>query len=311
MNKIVLFGGKGGVGKTTCSASYALSCARAGKKTLIVSTDPAHSTADIFGKKIGDKIVKLDENLYGLEINSELESKKYMNRVKNDLKNVVSPVIVREINKQIDAASISPGTEEAALFDKMIEIMVEKYDDYEKIIFDTAPTGHTVRILSLPELLGAWLNTLINKRVKALGLMQMANNAGKKDNEEIMKDPVIKILNGRLERINKVKDIITNDKILNFIFVLNAEKLPIEETKKAIGLLEKFNINVEYLVVNKILPEDIEGSFWGNKKQLEAKYLQEIIDTFKNKKIIKIHMLDSDMGPNNVGEISKQFDPFV
>lgn len=305
MNKIVLFGGKGGVGKTTCSASYALSCAKAGKKTLIVSTDPAHSTADIFGKKIGEEIIKLEENLYALEINSGIESKKYMNKVKSDLKNVVSPIIVREINKQIDAASVSPGTEEAALFDKMIEIIIEKYDDYEKIVFDTAPTGHTIRILSLPQLLGAWLDTLINKRVKALGFMQMANNAGKKNKEEIMNDPVIKILNGRLERINKVKDIIMDNEKLSFAFVLNAEKLPIEETKKAIKILEEYNINVGYIVVNRILPDNTEGDFWKNKKQLEGKYLQEIFDTFKNKKIIMIPMLNSDMGPNNISEIAE------
>ncbi len=305
MNKIVLFGGKGGVGKTTCSASYALSFARAGKKTLIVSTDPAHSIADIFGKSIGEEIIKLEENLYALEINSEIESKKYMNKVKGDLKNVLSPVIIKEINKQIDAAAISPGTEEAALFDKMVEIIIEKYDDYEKIVFDTAPTGHTVRLLSLPHLLGAWLDTLIEKRVKALGLMQMANNAGQKNKEEIMNDPVIKILSGRLDKINKVKDIIMDNEKLSFAFVLNAEKLPIEETKKAIKILEEYNINVGYIVVNRILPDNTEGDFWKNKKQLEGKYLQEIFDTFKNKKIIMIPMLNSDMGPNNISEIAE------
>lgn len=305
MNRIILFGGKGGVGKTTCSASYALSCAKAGKKTLIVSTDPAHSTADIFGKSIGEEIIKLEENLYALEINSEMESKKYMNKVKGDLKNVLSPIIVKEINKQIDAAAISPGTEEAALFDKMVEIIIEKYDAFEKIVFDTAPTGHTVRLLSLPHLLGAWLDTLIEKRVKALGLMQMANNAGKKNKEEIMNDPVIKILSGRLDKINKVKDIIMDKEKVSFAFVLNAEKLPIEETKKAIKLLEEYKINVGYIVVNRILPDSIESDFWNNKKQLESKYLQEIFDTFKNKKIILIPMLNSDMGPNNISEIAK------
>ena len=305
MNKIVLFGGKGGVGKTTCSASYVLSCAKAGKKTLIVSTDPAHSISDIFGKNIGEEIIKLEENLYALEINSEIESKKYMNKVKGDLKNVLSPVIIKEINKQIDAAAISPGTEEAALFDKMVEIIIEKYDAFEKIVFDTAPTGHTVRLLSLPHLLGAWLDTLIEKRVKALGLMQMANNAGKKNKEEIMNDPVIKILSGRLDRINKVKDIIMDKEKVSFAFVLNAEKLPIEETKKAIKLLEEYKMNVGYIVVNRVLPDNIEGDFWKNKKQLENKYLQEIFDTFTNKKIILIPMLNSDMGPNNISKIAE------
>jgi hypothetical protein len=128
MNKIIFFGGKGGVGKTTCSASYALYQAKRGLKTLLVSTDPAHSTSDIFETKINDTISNLLPNLDAIEISGEKESKKYMDGVRASLKQIVSPIIVEQINKQIDAASISPGTEEAALFDKMIEIIIEKYD---------------------------------------------------------------------------------------------------------------------------------------------------------------------------------------
>lgn len=307
MNKIVFFGGKGGVGKTTCSASFAVSCAAKGKKTLLVSTDPAHSIADIFEKPIGDKIVNLDKNLYALEINSQKESKKYMDGVRANIKNVVSPVIVKEIKRQIDAAAVSPGTEEAALFDKMIEIVIEKNSEYDQIVFDTAPTGHTVRLMSLPELLGAWLESLIKKRKKALGLMQMAKNAGKKNKEEIEKDPVIKILKTRFENMKKAREIITDNNRLRFIFVLNAEKLPIEETKKAINILDKYKIKVDSLIVNRILPENIQDEFWKNKKNLENKYLDEIYKTFKGKNIIKIPMLPSDMRADNINEVAKYF----
>lgn len=180
MNNIIFFGGKGGVGKTTCSSAFAKACAASSKKTLLVSTDPAHSTSDIFEKKIGDKIVNLEENIDAIEINADAESKLYMDRVRANLKNVVSPVIIKEIDRQIDAAAISPGTEEAALFDKMTEIILGEAEKYDKIVFDTAPTGHTVRLMSLPELLGAWLKLLIQKRRKALGLMQLSEYNGKR-----------------------------------------------------------------------------------------------------------------------------------
>jgi len=308
MNKIVFFGGKGGVGKTTCSSSFALSCANKGMKTLLVSTDPAHSISDIFETKIGYKIVNIRENLEALEINSEIECKNYMNRVKANLKNVVSPIIVKEIKKQIDAAAISPGTEEAALFDKMIEIIIDKSEEYDKIIFDTAPTGHTVRLMSLPELLGAWLNSLISKRKKALELMQMAQNAGKKNKDEIENDAVIKILKKRYNNMQKARNIITNNDKLSFVFVLNAEKLPIEETKKAVNILDKYKIKVDSLIVNRILPDDIKDEFWINKKELEKKYIDEIYETFKGKKIIKIPMLKHDMGANNIKELIGYFE---
>lgn len=310
MNKLVFFSGKGGVGKTTCSASYAVFSAKNGYKTLLVSTDPAHSTSDIFEKKIQDTITNLLPNLDAIEISGEKESKLYMDKVRISLKHVVSPIIVKEINKQIDAASISPGTEEAALFDKMIEIITEENDEYDRIIFDTAPTGHTVRLLTLPELLGTWLDTLIKKRSKSVNLMHMAVHGGKAKNEYIENDDVIKILKRRYDKINQAKKIMIEDKLLSFIFVINAEKLPIDETVKAINILEKYNISVNGIIVNKILPDNMNDEFWKNKKQQEQKYLQVIKDTFKGKTIFTLPMLQEDMKSDNINIIADKFAEF-
>jgi arsenite-transporting ATPase len=307
MNKIVFFGGKGGVGKTTCSASFALNSALKGKRTLLVSTDPAHSISDIFEKPIGSKIINIDKNLDALEIDSQVESQKYMNGVRANLKNVVSPIIVKEIKKQIDAAAVSPGTEEAALFDKMIEIINEKSSEYDQIVFDTAPTGHTVRLMSLPELLGAWIQSLIAKRKKALSIMQMANNAGKKNQDEVENDEVIKILRKRLENMENARKVITDNNRLSFIFVLNAEKLAIEETVKAIKILDTYKIKVDSLIVNRILPENSMDEFWIGRKELENKYLEEIYNAFKGKNIIKIPMLSSDMRADNIKDVARYF----
>ncbi|WP_019230392.1 TRC40/GET3/ArsA family transport-energizing ATPase [Sedimentibacter sp. B4] len=310
MNKIIFFGGKGGVGKTTCSASYAVYSAQAGLKTLLVSTDPAHSTSDIFEKNIGDTITNIMPNLDAIEINGEKESKLYMDSVRKSLKNIVSTVIVKEINKQIDAAAVSPGTEEAALFDKMIDIITEQVREYDRIIFDTAPTGHTVRLLTLPELLGAWLETLISKRQKSVSLMSMANHNGYADKSEAEKDEVIKILKRRLDKINLAKKIMMDEKLLSFIFVINAEKLPIDETVKAINILEKYNISVDGIIVNKILPDSIQDNFWKSKKEQELKYLEIITEKFKDKKIFKLPMLVEDMKSDNIREIAAKFKDF-
>lgn len=307
MNRIIFFGGKGGVGKTTCSASYALYEANRGLKTLLVSTDPAHSTSDIFEIKINDSITNILPNLDAIEINGEKESKKYMDSVRGSLKQIVSPIIVKEINKQIDAASISPGTEEAALFDKMIEIIIEKADEYDKIVFDTAPTGHTVRLLSLPELLGAWLDTLIQKRSKSVNLMSMALKGQKASNKELENDEVIKVLKRRYDKVLQAKKIMIDNHQLSFIFVINAEKLPIDETVKAINILEKYNITVGGIIVNKLLPDNMKDEFWINKKEQETKYLNIIKETFKNKEIYTIPLLKDDMRADNIGTISEMF----
>lgn len=306
MDKLFFFAGKGGVGKTTCSSAYALRLATEGKKTLLVSTDPAHSISDIFEKSIGKEIINLDENLDALEIDGDYESQKYINSIKGNLKNIVSPVILKEINSQLDAAYISPGTQESAIFDKMINIINEKSKDYDYIIFDTAPTGHTIRLLSLPELLGDWINLLIGKRKKILKLSSMAESNEKINKKSFSSDPIINVLSKRKESIDRAKKILLDDNNLSFIYVLNAERLPIEETKKAVNILQKYGINVNTIIVNRLLPENIKDEFWVNKKNMELRYLEEIEASFKNKKIIKVSMLDKDMKCDNINEMAKK-----
>lgn len=298
---ITFIGGKGGVGKTTCSAAYALKCAKSGLRTLLISTDPAHSTSDIFETEIKDEITNILPNLDALEISAQKESNAYMDRVRISLKNVVSPVIIEQIEKQIDAAAISPGTEEAALFDKMIEIITERNPDYDRIIFDTAPTGHTLRLLSLPELLGSWLNALMTKRKKSIALMSMANHSGHAEREEIEKDPVMQILKQRFDKIERARKIMTDNKKLSFVFVTNAEKLIIDETVKAVNTLEKYDIYVSEIIVNKILPDNMTDEFWANKKEQEQKYLDILKESFKNKKIFLLPLLQEDMKANSLG----------
>jgi arsenite-transporting ATPase len=307
MNKLVFFGGKGGVGKTTSSSAYAWKCAKNGEKTLLVSTDPAHSLCDIFERKIGSKIIELQNNLFGLEIDPEEESENYIKNIKSNMKNIVSPVIVKEIEKQLDAASVSPGSDESAVFDKLMEIIIDYNDKYDRIVIDTAPTGHTVRLLSLPELLGGWMDRLIEKRKKAMELYEMANRDESRMQSLIMKDPVIATLSARKEKMEKARDILTSDELVSFVFVLNPEKLPIEETKKAVQVLSKYGIKVNDIVVNRILPEGLTDLFWKRRKEMEIEYLKEIDEYFKDKNIIKVPLIDSDVRVNDIDRISRYF----
>ncbi|HKL10511.1 MAG TPA: ArsA family ATPase [Clostridia bacterium] len=311
MNKIVFFGGKGGVGKTSCSAAFATYTAKQGKKTLIVSTDPAHSISDIFEMPIGMDTTRIRENLDGIEIDAEHESNKYIEGVKKSLGKVISPVIMEEINRQLDASSISPGTHEAAVFDKMIEIIVEKSGDYDQIVFDTAPTGHTIRLFSLPELLGVWIDSLLAKRERALEVSQMTKSVDRGSKDYLDHDPILKILNRRKSNMEQAREIMIDDKKLDFIFVMNAEKLAIEETKKAIDILKKYDMPVRDLIINRILPDKMTDDFWKSKKEDEVKYVAEIEGFFTDKSIIKLPLLQKDMRAHNIDDMAAYFEAAI
>jgi arsenite-transporting ATPase len=275
---------------------------------LLVSTDPAHSLCDIFERKIGSKITEIKENLFSLEIDPEEESQEYIRNIKKNMKDIVSPVIVKEIERQLDAAAVSPGSDESAVFDKLMEIIIDYQKDYDRIVIDTAPTGHTLRLLSLPELLGGWMDRLIEKRMKAMELYEMATREDKKMKSVIEKDPVLSKLNERKRKMEQAREILTDGELVSFVFVLNPEKLPIEETKKAVNTLEKYNIHVNDLIINRILPDNVEGKFWENRKKLEEKYLNEIVESFSNKNLIKIPLIDEDVKIDNLKFVSKYFE---
>src|SRR5690625_5080785 len=229
--KIIFLGGKGGVGKSTSAAGLAWKLAEEGNRTLLVSTDPPHNLGDIFGQSIGGKIKKIIGSLFALEIDPDMETTNYINSVKENIKGTVHSSMMEEVNRQLDTAKASPGADEAALFDKLISIILEEREKYDKIVFDTAPTGHTIRLLSLPELMGVWIEGLLQKRKKTNeNYSQLLND------EEPVEDPIYDVLKTRQERFAKAREILLNAKETDFIFVLNPERLPIMETEKAIAL---------------------------------------------------------------------------
>lgn len=302
--QIIFFGGKGGVGKSTSSAAYAIYLAKQGYKTLLVSTDPAHNLSDIFNVSIGGKIRKVRENLHALEIDSTDEASKYIATVKDNLKGLVKSSMVNEVHRQIDLASASPGAEEAALFDRMVSLIIDEHETFEKIVFDTAPTGHTIRLLTLPELMGVWIEGMLERREKVN--KDYSQYLGEDEKKE---DPIYGILNKRKQRFAKAREILLDGHKTGMIFVLNPEKLPILETKKAIHQLDQFHLHVRHLVVNKILPDILDSDFFQKRKQLETEYLQMIKKEFTKQHKVYIPLLDEDItSVKTLDRISEYFE---
>ncbi|MFG6147140.1 ArsA family ATPase [Halobacillus sp. B23F22_1] len=289
-NKILFVGGKGGVGKSTSSAALAVAYARAGHKTLVVSTDPAHNLGDIFHKKIKHEKTVLEENLWGIEVDPSRESKRYIQGVKDNLQGLVKSRMVEEVHRQIDMASASPGADEAALFDRLISIILEEADQFDKIVFDTAPTGHTIRLLTLPELMSVWIDGMLERRQKITDNYTQLLNDG-----EPVDDPIYDVLRKRKEKFAAVRDIILDPQQTGFIFVLIPERLPILETQQAIKQLDQHHLNIKTLIVNKVLPEHADGVFLEKRRKQERNYLDEIDRVFKKQRLINVPLFEEDV----------------
>lgn len=287
---IIFVGGKGGVGKSTSAAAIAWRSAKEGYKTLLISTDPAHNVGDIFNEQIGGKTKEIATNLYALEIDPEIETDNYIKTVKSNIKGTVHSSMMEEVNRQLDTAKASPGADEAALFDKLIHIILEERQNFDKLVFDTAPTGHTIRLLTLPELMGVWIEGLLEKRRKTNENYSQLLNDG-----EPREDPIYDVLRERQERFSKARDLLLNEKETGFIFVLNPERLPILETKKALDLLHKYQLHVKTLIINKVLPEEADGEFLMKRKKHEKKYVHQIEETFSEQKLVYVPLFSQDI----------------
>jgi arsenite-transporting ATPase len=293
--QVLFFGGKGGVGKTTCAAATALAASRMGRRVLLVSTDPAHSTSDIFERAIGPEPVALLPSLHAMEIDATGESRRYVADVKEHIAKLFGHSILREANRQIDLAATMPGAEEVALFDRMGALIRGEDERFDLIVFDTAPTGHTLRLIRMPELMEAWIKALSRSRRAMLGAEQEDRN-----------DPILMTLSDRLDRLRELRARLVSGRTTGFVLVLIPERLPIEETARAITQLDEAAVKIGTLVVNRVLPESSEGAFLTARRRQERVYLDEIERRFSSHAIVRVPQLESDVyGMDALDRISR------
>jgi arsenite-transporting ATPase len=283
-HRLVFFGGKGGVGKTTLAAAFATLLAGRGQRTLLVSTDPAHSTSDVLGAKLSGEPTQIGENLFGVEIDAASDAAAYVEKIKEDVRESVSPEILSSVYKHLDLAKSSPGTEESALFDRFVDLIALSPGEYDRIVFDTAPTGHTLRLLTLPTLLTAWVEGMVRQREKVAGMERMLRNlAGEEGSGD---DPILARLRERRDRFHHARHRLLED--TTFYLVLIPERLPIEETARTLRTLTENGIVVGGLVVNRVLPHVPEGEFMRARLEQQSEYLREIEERFRKQRIIHV-----------------------
>jgi len=264
--RVLFFGGKGGVGKTTCSTALALAASRAGRRVLLVSTDPAHSTSDILERPLGPDEREVLPNLWGQEIDEEAEARRYLDEAKQRLAGLFKPGVLREASRQIELAGSMPGATDVAVFERMATIVLARRDAFDLVVFDTAPTGHALRLLRMPELMAAWVQALAARRRDALAAASPATAP----------DPVLAALAARADRLRRFHAALTREGECAFVLVLVPERLPIEESARALHLLEDLGVPLGGVVVNRVLPDRTGDPFLLARKAQERVYLDEI-----------------------------------
>jgi arsenite-transporting ATPase len=290
--RFLFFGGKGGVGKTTCAAAAALAASRAGRRVLLVSTDPAHSTSDVFEQPFtsGERLVQ--PRLWGLEIDADTEVERYLQEVRRQIERLFSPHVVREAARQIETAATMPGVADVALFDRMASILLDRRDAYDLVVFDTAPTGHTLRLLRMPELMGTWIEALARRRRV---VVDDTRGVADGDPAPAPPDPILETLERRGRTLAEVRAILRQPGTAAFVFVLLAERLPIEETARALDVLREAGLPVGGLVLNRVLPGHLEGAFYRARCAQEAVYRDEIARRFADVPRIAVPQFPSDV----------------
>ncbi len=288
--RVLFFGGKGGVGKTTLAASVAIVSAERGARTLLVSTDPAHSTSDVLGLPLGNEPSEVLSNLWAVEIDPAQEVDRYIEQVKARIADSTPPRLAAEVERQIDIARVTPGADESAMFDRFTKILAELGSTYDRIVFDTAPLGHTLRLLSLPELMGTWIDGLIvrRKKVNVLGRM-WRSVSGAAQGSSTDDDPVLSALQDRRQRFAAARDVMTDADQTGFVFVVIPEHLPVSETERSVEVLDRNSIPVSGVVVNQCY----EGAD-RERRERESGYLERLRRRFSTHPIIELPRLEAE-----------------
>ena len=273
MTRFIFYSGKGGVGKTSMACSTGVYNAQSGRKTLIVTTDPAANLSDVFEQEIGHKVTKIDriDNLWAMEIDPDEATREYKDNALAPMRDLFDEDILKITEEQLSG----PCTEEMASFDKFIDFMED--DNYDVIVFDTAPTGHTIRLLELPV---DWSKHIEDSSKGSgqtcMGPVQLIQESKQKYDDAIAKlrDPAV----------------------TDFIFVLQPEQTSLEETKRSSSELGEIGIKTTHIIVNGLIPkEEAVNPFFKQRIEMQQRYLDEIRREFKAIPIKTMELFDSEL----------------
>ncbi len=295
--RYIMFGGKGGLGKTTFSAATAYWLAEQGKRVLVFSVDPQASLSDIFQRDIfGKGPVKIKENLWAEEVDADGHIKAYQQEIRQKILDMYGfTEVPEEIENYIAAASAEPAMEESAIFDAVVDIVVK--GDYDYYIYDLVPLGHALYYLSMAKVYDEWINKITHLREQMREYEQVASVMKRQKLTE--EDQILGELQYIKQRINASSSILTDKEKTGFFFVVVPEEMIILDTRKAAELFAKFDVPISGYVVNRVLPEELARQnvpeYLKNRISMQNRYLAEIRQTLGKDVLAYVPELERDV----------------
>jgi arsenite-transporting ATPase len=292
-----MFGGKGGLGKTTFSAATGYWLAEQGKKVLVFSVDPQASLSDIFQQDIfGKGPVKIMDNLWAQEIDADSHIRAYQQEIRQKILDLYGfSEVPEEVENYIQAASAEPAMEESAIFDAVVDIVVSGSYDY--YIYDLVPLGHALYYLSMAKVYDEWINKITKLRQEMAEYEQVARVMKRQKTTE--EDQILSELQYIKGRINASSSILTDREKTAFFFVLVPEEMILLDTRKAAELFSKFDVPIAGYVVNRVLPNELAQQnipeYLKNRIDMQKRYLSQIETSFGSQVLAQVPELERDV----------------
>jgi arsenite-transporting ATPase len=295
--RYIMFGGKGGLGKTTFSAASAYYLAKKGHKVLVFSVDPQASLSDIFERDIfGQGAVEIMPNLYAQEIDADRHIKEYQDEIRQKIFDMYGlEEIPEEIESYIQAAAAEPAMEESAIFDQVVDIVVSA--EYDYYIYDLVPLGHALYYLSMASVYDEWIDKITKLRQEMEEYSKVASLI--KREKESEEDMILKELLDIKYRINTSSSILTDKEKTAFFFVIIPEEMALLDTKKAAGLFAKYQVPLSGYVVNRVIPAELGQQsipdYLRHRLEMQEGYLHRIDEMFGNEVLARIPEFERDI----------------
>jgi arsenite-transporting ATPase len=299
MAKLILFTGKGGVGKSTTSAATAYNWANKGYKTLLVSSDPAHSTEDVVGVAVGSEPVLISENFYAKNIYSEIRAKQFIGQMQEGIDKSIGKWFPGFDPELLTEWASFPGMDEVFALEELLYLVQSV--DYDLIVFDTAPTGHTLKALTAPDSLNTFLLRILRMKARVEGLKTMFIKKG--DTKKL-----VLLLEETIDKINRLKEILRNEDFVNINIVSIPTEAGYQECLKTCKFLKTQGFRVHNIVVNNIIPS-FDDETWSLANKNKAVALLKMQHEGQKKYISLYNTFTKGEGINLVGVSKLPFEP--
>ena len=295
--RYIMFGGKGGLGKTTFSATTAYWLAKQGYKVLVFSVDPQASLSDIFQRDIfGKGAVEIMPNLYAQEVDADRRIKEYQQEIRQKILDMYGlDQVPQEVENYIQAAAAEPAMEESAIFDAVVDIVIG--GEYDYYIYDLVPLGHALYYLSMASVYDEWIDKITGLRAEMAEYAQVA--AIMQRSRETEEDKILRELQFIKNRINTSSGILTDKQKTAFFFVLIPEEIIILDTQKAAGLFAKYNVPLSGYIVNRVIPPELADQnipeYLRNRLEMQKGYLEKIDKVFGREVLARVPEFERDI----------------